>query len=41
MRATGRPRSVIVIVSPAAAFATIADAFCFSAPIPTSGTFYI
>ncbi len=36
IRATGRPRSVIVTVSPAAASATTADAFCLSARIPTS-----
>ena len=34
--ATARPRSVIVIVSPDAASATTADAFCFSALMPTS-----
>jgi len=34
--ATGRPRSVIVTVSPDAASATTADAFCFNARIPTS-----
>ena len=36
IRATGRPRSVMVTVSPAAASATTADAFCLSARIPTS-----
>lgn len=36
IRATGRPRSVMVTVSPAAASATTADAFCFRARIPTS-----
>lgn len=39
--ATGRPRSVIVTVSPAAASATTADAFCFNARIPTSRMCYI
>lgn len=39
--ATGRPRSVIMIVSPAAASATTADAFCFNARIPTSLMFYM
>lgn len=34
-RATGRPRFVIVTISPAAAAATTADAFCFRALIPT------
>ena len=34
--ATGRPRSVIVTSSPATASATTAEAFCFSARIPTS-----
>jgi hypothetical protein len=36
--ATGRPRSVMVTVSPAAALATTADAFCLRARIPTSLT---
>ena len=40
MRATGRPRSVIVTDSPATTRLTTADAFCFSARIPTSATFY-
>jgi hypothetical protein len=39
--ATGRPRSVIVTISPVAASATTAEAFCFSARIPTSDMFYI
>lgn len=39
--ATGRPRSVIVTVSPAAALATTADAFCFKARMPTSDMCYI
>ncbi len=38
--ATGRPRSVIVTVSPAVACATTADAFCFKDRIPTSLMFY-
>lgn len=38
--ATARPRSVIVIVSPVEALATTAEAFCFSARIPTSLTFF-
>ncbi len=41
MRATGRPRSVIVTVSPPAAAVTTLDAFCFRARIPTSDMFYI
>jgi hypothetical protein len=41
MRATGRPRLVIVTVSPAAASATTADAFCFNARIPTLDMSYI
>lgn len=40
-RATGRPRSVIVTVSPAAAVATTAEAFCFNARIPTSDMCFI
>ena len=40
MRATGRPRSVIVTGSPAATVLTTADAFCFNARIPTSAMFY-
>lgn len=39
--ATGRPRSVITTVSPAAASATTADAFCLSARMPTSDMCYI
>jgi hypothetical protein len=39
-RATARPRSVIVIVSPVAAWATTAEAFCFKARIPTSLMFF-
>lgn len=39
-RATGRPLSVMVIVSPWAALETTADAFCFKARIPTSDMFY-
>jgi hypothetical protein len=39
--ATGRPRSVIVITSPAATSATTAEAFCFNALTPTSDMFYI
>ncbi len=39
-RATGRPRSVTVIDSPAATRLTTADAFCFRARIPISTMFY-
>lgn len=39
--ATGRPRSVIVTSSPAAASATTAEAFCFKARMPTSDMFYV
>src|SRR5690606_13707079 len=39
--ATGRPRSVTVITSPAAARATTSDAFCLSARMPTSVMCYI
>jgi hypothetical protein len=39
--ATARPRSVIVMVSPAAASATTADAFCLRARIPTVTMFSI
>jgi hypothetical protein len=39
--ATGRPRSVMVTVSPAWAWATTAEAFCFKARIPTSLMCYI
>src|SRR5690606_25022685 len=38
--ATGRPRSLIVTVSPATAAATTAEAFCFSARVPTSDMCY-
>ena len=40
IRATGRPRSVIVTACPAATPATTAEAFCFRARIPTSDMFY-
>ena len=36
-RATGRPRSVISIDSPASTLETTADAFCWRARIPTDG----
>lgn len=39
--ATGRPRSVMVTVSPDAASATTADAFCFRARIPTSDMCFV
>ena len=39
-RATGRPRSVTVIDSPATTRLTTADAFCFKARIPISAMFY-
>lgn len=39
--ATGRPRSVIVTTSPAAASVTTAEAFCFSARMPTVFMSYI
>ena len=35
IRATGRPRSVIVTACPAATPATTAEAFCFRARMPT------
>ena len=40
-RATGRPRSVIVTVSPAATSATTAEAFCFSSRIPAVFMCYV
>jgi len=40
IRATGRPRSVIVMDCPAATSATTAEAFCFRARIPTVEMFY-
>ena len=40
-RATGCPRNVMVMTSPAAALATTAEAFCFNALIPISVMCYI